>query len=220
MTLFVKLLLAHLIGDFWLQPDSWVAEKELRRHRSPRLYLHALLHGLLSLIALGSVTWWYVALTIAVTHLLIDLAKVLFQRGSNRVLWFFLDQGLHIAVLMGVALFLTRGIAWPLIASWPQGIIIATALVFLTSPSSTIIRILISHWTPDTLRHVSASLPDAGKFIGYLERFLVFLFVLLGRWEAVGFLLAAKSVFRFGDLREAQDRKLTEYVLIGTMLSF
>jgi len=32
--------------------------------------------------------------------------------------------------------------------------------------------------------------------------------------------LAAKSIFRFGDLKEAKDRKLTEYVLVGTLLSF
>jgi hypothetical protein len=32
--------------------------------------------------------------------------------------------------------------------------------------------------------------------------------------------LAAKSIFRFGDLKESKDRKLTEYVLIGTLLSF
>jgi hypothetical protein len=34
------------------------------------------------------------------------------------------------------------------------------------------------------------------------------------------FLLAAKSIFRFGDLKKVKDRKLTEYVLIGTLLSF
>ena len=39
-------------------------------------------------------------------------------------------------------------------------------------------------------------------------------------WEAIGFLLAAKSVFRFGELKDAKDRKLTEYILIGTFLSF
>jgi hypothetical protein len=33
-------------------------------------------------------------------------------------------------------------------------------------------------------------------------------------------LLAAKSIFRFGDLKEARERKLTEYILIGTLLSF
>jgi hypothetical protein len=49
---------------------------------------------------------------------------------------------------------------------------------------------------------------------------LVFAFVVSNNWEAVGFLLAAKSVFRFGDLKESKDRKLTEYVLIGTLLSF
>jgi hypothetical protein len=36
----------------------------------------------------------------------------------------------------------------------------------------------------------------------------------------VGFLIAAKSVFRFGDLKESKDRKLTEYILVGTLVSF
>jgi hypothetical protein len=53
-----------------------------------------------------------------------------------------------------------------------------------------------------------------------LERLFVFTFVITGNWEAIGFLLAAKSVFRFGDLKESKDRKLTEYILIGTLLSF
>lgn len=53
-----------------------------------------------------------------------------------------------------------------------------------------------------------------------LERLLICCFILAGHFEAIGFLLAAKSIFRFGDLKEAQDRKLTEYVLIGTLLSF
>jgi hypothetical protein len=53
-----------------------------------------------------------------------------------------------------------------------------------------------------------------------LERLFVFLFVVTGHWEGIGFLLAAKSVFRFGDLKESKDRKLTEYILIGTLLSF
>ena len=48
----------------------------------------------------------------------------------------------------------------------------------------------------------------------------VFYFVVSVNFEAIGFLLAAKSIFRFGDLKEAKDRKLTEYVLIGTLLSF
>jgi hypothetical protein len=37
---------------------------------------------------------------------------------------------------------------------------------------------------------------------------------------AVGFLFAAKSIFRIGDLRPGHNLKLTEYVLIGTFSSF
>ena len=42
----------------------------------------------------------------------------------------------------------------------------------------------------------------------------------MNHWEAVGFLITAKSVFRFGDLKESKHRKLTEYILIGTLISF
>ena len=44
-------------------------------------------------------------------------------------------------------------------------------------------------------------------------------FVLLNQFSAIGFLIAAKSIFRFGDLTKHQDRKLTEYVLLGTFTS-
>ena len=66
----------------------------------------------------------------------------------------------------------------------------------------------------------NSSLPEAGKWIGYLERILILTFVITGNMEGVGFLLAAKSVFRFGDLNKAKDIKTTEYVMIGTMTSF
>lgn len=66
----------------------------------------------------------------------------------------------------------------------------------------------------------SSGLKDAGKYIGMLERLFVFLFVLTNFWEGIGFLLAAKSIFRFGDLKDNNDVKLTEYILIGTLLSF
>ncbi len=59
-----------------------------------------------------------------------------------------------------------------------------------------------------------------GLIIGRLERALIFLFVLIGLPAGVGFLIAAKSVFRFGELREHQHRMEAEYILIGTLMSF
>ncbi len=45
---------------------------------------------------------------------------------------------------------------------------------------------------------------------------LVLTFILLNQFEAVGFLIAAKSILRYKN----DDVLKTEYVLIGTMLSF
>ncbi len=71
-----------------------------------------------------------------------------------------------------------------------------------------------------SIENADDSLHDAGKNIGYIECLFIFVFIVLNQWSAIGFLLAAKSVFRFGDLSRARDRKLTEYILIGTLLSF
>ena len=51
-----------------------------------------------------------------------------------------------------------------------------------------------------------------------LEPLFVYTFVKL--LSLYSFLLAAKFVFRFGVLSRAKDRKLTEYILIGTLISF
>lgn len=61
---------------------------------------------------------------------------------------------------------------------------------------------------------------DGGRVIGYYERLLIFLFVLAEAPTAIGFLVAAKSILRFGDIRDGKDRKAAEYVIIGTLMSF
>ena len=90
----------------------------------------------------------------------------------------------------------------------------------MTKTASITIKNSISIWTPEDQNDKDDSLENAGNYIGILERLFVFLFIITGHFEAIGFLLAAKSIFRFGDHKEAKDRKLTKYVLIGTLLSF
>ena len=220
MILLTQLLLAHLIGDFIVQPEGWVRDKELKKHRSPKIYLHVLIHGMLTLLLVWDLTFWLPVMLIVLSHFLIDLAKVNFQKPNNRVFWFITDQALHLIIL--ALLWYTwqhPDLSLPTIHSG-KVLIVITAVIFLTNPTSVIIKTFISQWTPDTFYTVTTSLPDAGKFIGFLERLFVLIFILHNHWEAVGFLLAAKSVFRFGNLKESHDRKLTEYVLIGTFLSF
>ena len=98
--------------------------------------------------------------------------------------------------------------------------IYAAAILFITVVSGIVMMVLMSPWSKALNDSNEESLNNAGKYIGMLERIFVFTFVVTGNWEGIGFLLAAKSVFRFGDLKESKDRKLTEYILIGTLLSF
>ena len=220
MIIFVKLLLAHLIGDFILQPTSWVLHKENRLHRSPYLYLHTLLHGVLAFIIIGETDFFGYAFALALLHGFIDYLKLRFQKKKTKRTWFVVDQFLHLLVLIAISFtYNNQKIDFSFMDS--QFWIMVTALVLLTKPTSIIIKNVISIWTPESKSDKQDdSLQNAGNYIGILERLFVFYFVITGHYDAIGFLLAAKSIFRFGDLKEAKDRKLTEYVLIGTLLSF
>jgi hypothetical protein len=93
-------------------------------------------------------------------------------------------------------------------------------MLAVSTPSSILIKIMISKWMPFPTQKENNSLQDAGKYIGILERLFVLAFIISGHWEGIGFLIAAKSVFRFGDIKEYEGLKLTEYFMIGTLLSF
>ncbi len=58
--------------------------------------------------------------------------------------------------------------------------------------------------------------PARGRVIGCLERTIVFLLVLTGHMNAIGYVLVAKGIARFQQL---DDRGFAEYFLIGTLLS-
>ena len=213
--------MAHLLGDFILQPNSWVADKENKKLKSKYLYLHVLIHTVLSFIFLWNLELWWVAVLVGITHFIIDVCKLSFQNIQTTKKWFFIDQILHIAVIGGVSLYFNE-FEFNFLKN-KDFLKVLMAALFLTSPASIFIKLLLSSWTPVNEQAGSLqteSLSNAGKYIGILERLLVFTFIMVNHWEGVGFMVAAKSVFRFSDLAQAKQRKLTEYVLIGTLLSF
>lgn len=221
MIILLKLLLAHFIGDFLLQPKSWVDEKESEKAKSYKLYLHILLHGALVLLVLWELNYWLLALILMISHGIIDVVKLYVQKENNKPKWFLIDQVLHIVSI--IVLWMVWSKPDIAVTTWVLSLEVwtyITALVFLTAVTSIIIQVLMTNWSKILNDSNEASLNNAGKYIGILERLFVFVFVVTGNWGAIGFLLAAKSVFRFGDLKESKDRKLTEYILIGTLLSF
>jgi hypothetical protein len=69
----------------------------------------------------------------------------------------------------------------------------------------------------DTFRR--HGLRNGGATIGMLERCLVLTFVLAGNYGAIGLILAAKGLLRYPEIKDTQDQKMAEYILVGTMLS-
>ena len=219
MIITVKLLLAHLLGDFLLQPSSWVLDKENKKHKSKYLYIHTLLHGILAWLFVGEIAFGWFALALAISHGFIDFLKLQFQKDKTKRNWFVIDQILHLVTIL-IITSLYKNLSFDFSVFGNQFWILITGILFVTKPTSIIIKNIISIWTPESKNKKDNSLENAGNYIGIFERLFIFCFILTEHFEAIGFLLAAKSIFRFGDLKEAKDRKLTEYVLIGTLLSF
>jgi energy-converting hydrogenase Eha subunit E len=222
LALFISLLLAHILGDFILQPQKWVKHKEKHTYKSIFLYLHIGVHlACTSLVLLTTPIYLWLIIPIGITHYLIDLAKLRFRNKKNKVLLFFIDQALHILVLALLTLqYNAPKLDWTVLDMEPI-LLLATFILLSTVVSAVLMRTVLQNWDKDiTKENKKKSLKGAGNYIGVLERLFVFTFVVLGHWSAIGFLIAAKSAFRFGDLSEAKNRKLTEYMLIGTLLSF
>jgi hypothetical protein len=221
MIILIKLLFAHLIGDFLLLPDSWVRDKNEKKVKSLKLYIHVLIHGILVVLILWDYYYWHLAIIIMILHGLTDIIKLYAQKEHNKSQWILFDQGLKMIFIIAL---------WYLILKPEMNLfsilgetkiwIYLTSILFITVVSGILVKALLSSWSQTLNDGNEESLNQAGKYIGILERIFVFIFVITGKWEGIGFLLAAKSVFRFGDLKESKDRKLTEYILIGTLLSF
>lgn len=223
MLLALKLILAHFIGDFVLQPAHWVEDKLEKKGRSKYLYFHVGVH-LLALLIILQFQHFAQIIVIVVTHFLIDLGKLSLTNPKNYRWLFVLDQVLHLLVLAGVLYWVSP---FPLDFSTlfiEKNLLLITFLVFVTYVAGILMRMLLAPYIDEVAKDDAdtegGSLKNAGTYIGMLERLFVFGFILMQQWAAIGLLIAAKSVFRFGDLNKGKNRKLTEYVLIGTLLSF
>ncbi len=63
-------------------------------------------------------------------------------------------------------------------------------------------------------------LTHGGRMIGYSERLLIYVFVLTDAPAAIGFLIAAKSIYSFSESSGENQHKRSQYVIIGTLVSF
>jgi hypothetical protein len=222
MFLFLKLLLAHILGDFVFQPEKWVKDKEENKVKSIKLYFHIGIHTilLLGVLQFNLQEYWLGFLLIIISHYIVDVLKLYLQKKKTKRTWFFIDQITHISILLLASSFYVNFSFSMENIITENNLLLLIFILLIVYVSSVIIKIIITQWNLESKKENDDSLAKAGRYIGILERLFVFIFVITNHWEAIGFLLAAKSVFRFGDLTSSKDRKLTEYILIGTLLSF
>jgi hypothetical protein len=230
MTLFACLFLGHIIADFYLQPYPWIMDKVKYKIKSLGLLKHMSVHTLLTSLALlvagvdFSSEFAIALLIIITTHYAIDVWKTYMGFTTT---YFLIDQAGHLVILLGVSLWLSNA-SLDAIYSYInsqltlKNFAVLTTYLLAYKPLSILIQLLLRPYLTqfESSEQANSGLQTAGEYIGGLERFLVITFVLLGQYAGIGFLLAAKSVFRFGDMRRQTDRKLTEYIMLGTLLSF
>jgi len=204
---FTALLFAHVFADFVFQTD-WI---NANKRKAPVLLLHALIVLITAQLATGR----YDApelLILAGAHLVIDAVK---SRGGFRSLTAFgLDQAAHILTILAIAAY-----APTLWGTWPDATLplmaLTGGLIIATRVGGFAIGLLMK---PHSMRIRNNGLRGGGWTIGVLERGLVFLLILAGLPLGVGFLIAAKSILRFGTA--SRDQRSAEYVIIGTLASF
>jgi hypothetical protein len=213
----MRVLLAHLLTDFVLQPTKWIDDRNQKHFASAKLYIHGLLTAVVAYMLAGW-SYWRVALIIFVSHTIIDGWKS-YRPKSPR--YFLIDQSLHLAVIVGCWYFsfpnwqAVRD-CWQRFNADPHKWALLVAVVFVTTPAGILIGQLTGKWSKK-IDNADNSLANAGKWIGIAERIIVLLLVLKDQYAAIGLLVAAKGIIRFNE-KDRQEVK-TEYLVIGTLLS-
>lgn len=218
------LLTSHLLGDFLLPAGLWQKQKQFSAGRA---VIHSLVHALLAYLISGLWTNWLLPLMVFTSHLIIDLIKSRSKKES--LLSFLLNQSTHLVLIVFIAAFYlsAAGFSPFWISLFPRTalhlLLLLSGVLIMTRVGGVLIGYYVKPFQDQiriSLRPEKRGLLEGGKTIGWLERLLIFVFVLTGQFTGVGFLIAAKSIFRFGELKDSENRKEAEYILIGTFASF
>ncbi|MGB8194921.1 MAG: DUF3307 domain-containing protein [Chitinophagaceae bacterium] len=212
----IKMILSHLLTDFLLQKRSWIADRKMKHFLSGYLYVHTIITALFVLVFAGT-DYWLISIIIFITHTLIDGWK---SYQSDKAVFFLVDQAMHFIVILICWLTVFYNIEelktkLAILNAREDFWIILTSAFFLTIPSAILIGEVTKQWR--NALDSSDTLGQAGRWIGIVERIVILMLVLENQYEAVGLLVAAKTIIRFSDTNRTEQK--TEYLLIGTLMS-
>lgn len=221
----IALVSAHFLGDFVFQTDN-----DVKRKKSWLVFLkHIFFITSLTYLILGVFDNYVIILFVVVSHIIIDLIKL--KINKDNIWTFVVDQSMHLLTLLLISLnykiILTEGdgIYWerPFGNNFYMILIIITSIIVLTKVSGILISYLIKPLQINVTTNENKNektLPQTGKIIGYLERIIIYISVLSNVPALIGFLITAKSILRYSEIKNENDKLFVEYILIGTLFSF
>ena len=241
MTMLWLLVFAHVTTDFLF------SSHELPGGKPGSLLTKGLTHGLVAFLctlAALHIYGWQVALVavglVTAGHILLDTLMSLGcglwsrHRGTPKepgVVILLTDQILHFWMLTWVWRLVESPPSMPVMAFYRSILplpavdtlnytgrfaAVASGLILVCGGGAVFVRRALDSIFSDVqgLRDTENS---TGKYIGILERLLIFILVLADSLEGVTFLFAAKSITRYKRISEEQG--FAEYYLLGTLLS-
>ncbi|MBS3944779.1 MAG: DUF3307 domain-containing protein [Melioribacter sp.] len=223
----LSLFASHLVSDFLLQSASMASSK----HKPAQLLKHLFITAATIYIITGAFNLWLLPVLFFVVHGIIDLLKLKFFKDNKLLIPFLFDQILHFITIILAALVIEHYSEQPLkdISWWANlfgnnyffFLLLLSALILVSRFGSLFVDISVKPLLDQIeMDNSKRGFINGGKIIGMLERTLILLFVISDNFSAVGFLIAAKSIFRFGEFSNPNNRKESEYIIIGTMISF
>jgi hypothetical protein len=95
-------------------------------------------------------------------------------------------------------------------------VVVVVGVILLLTPANFLVR-----WILRRARGVALpAAAGAGRWIGGMERLLIFLLVLMGEPGAASLVAAAKSLLRFPEITGTNSKISPEYVLVGSLASW
>ncbi len=239
---FFMMLLAHVIGDFYLQSDRPVGQKGTS---AASFLKQGAVYAAVCLVLAVPAFSAEILLAYAVlagSHLLIDFILFLYIRKmipgahadpnmERRI--YIIDQTAHMLAIAGIAFEMTASGQIPHFMPWVHSffhvvgipaspvLLWTLALLMIYKPvNSTIKKLIASRKPQENGGSEGRRRYDeirVGGFIGLLERLTILVFLSLGQYSAIGLVLTAKSIARYKKISEEQT--FAEYYLLGTLLS-
>lgn len=219
MNLILAMLLGHALGDFYFQTNDMVSKKK------ENIVKHVIIYTITIVLI-----YWFMTkskdviilgIIVSISHFTIDSLNVYISKKIDNhqhvgFLTFILDQILHISVLI-IYLVMFDSIIVP--EEHVNNFLLLTVIIsYLIMPSSILVdKVLCMINKSKSSKKFEL---DEGTVIGILERMLILVMGVSGSINGIGFLIAAKTMVRYGQFDDKEkDGNFRSKYLIGTLLS-